>query len=229
MEALLRWNHPTRGLLAPSNFLAIAERSGLILPLGEWVLDRACEQMRFWQHAGVAPATIAVNVAAAQLKSGDEFIEAVTETLRKWDLAPSDLELDVTESMLAQVTLPQSRVLDRLWKLDVKIAVDDFGGRDSALEHLRTYRVARVKIPHSLVESASYHAGDAAMVNAIIAIAQELNIDVVGQGVETQAGEAFLMSAVCAPTKAQGFYYSEPVSATRATQILRSTPVVHTG
>ena len=145
MEALIRWRHPKRGLLLPGQFIEVAERTGTITSIGQWVLDTACRQMSAWRTAGVAPSTIAVNVSAVQLKAANEFVELVNASLKKWHLAPGDLELDVTESTLARVALAQNDVLERLQKMGVRIAIDDFGMEYSSLDYLKTYHVNRIK------------------------------------------------------------------------------------
>jgi diguanylate cyclase (GGDEF)-like protein len=220
MEALLRWNHPKRGLLMPGAFLAIAERTGAIAAIGQWVLDHACRQMSLWRKAGIAPLTIAVNISAAQIKAANEFVQHLCDTLEKWGLAPADLELDVTESMLARATFAQSDVLERLQKIGVKIAIDDFGTKYSTLDYLKTYRVNRLKIPQRLINAATQDAESAAMVRAIVGIARELNIEVIAQGVETEAQWTYL-TATSPVTKVQGYFYSEPVPANRAEELLR--------
>jgi diguanylate cyclase (GGDEF)-like protein/PAS domain S-box-containing protein len=220
MEALIRWNHPKRSLIMPRDFLPVVEKSPLIVTLGQWVLDHACEQMNAWRNAGVAPPILAVNLSLGQLRTGDEFVGFVTRTLTKWGLSPQDIELDVTESMLAHVTLHKNSVLDRLQRLGVKIAIDDFGAQYSSLDYLRTYRVSRVKIPRQLIDAAPLDPEASAMVRAIIGVARELDIDVIAQGVQTEAQRELLN---CAPstTKVQGFYYSAPVPAVQATELLR--------
>ena len=220
MEALIRWQHPTRGLLSPSAFLLVAERTGTIGAIGRWVLDHACEQMHRWRVAGCAPATLAVNISSTEIKAGDEFIEFVRTTLAKRGLAPQDLELDVTESMLARATLTQNDVLERLQQIGVKISIDDFGTKYSSLEYLRTYRVNRLKIPQLLTSTAAHDPESAAMVRAIVAIARELNIEVIAQGVETEREWTFL-TTTSPVSRVQGYYFSEPVSAERAEELLR--------
>ncbi|WP_082540572.1 EAL domain-containing protein [Pseudolabrys sp. Root1462] len=218
MEALIRWNHPTRGLLLPGQFIELAERTGTIVPIGHWVLDAACRQMSTWRAAGVAPQSIAVNVSAVQIKGATEFVELVTATLEKWHLAPSDLELDVTESTIARATLAQNDVLERLQKLGVKIAIDDFGMKYSSLDYLRTYHVNRIKVPQLLIDAASQDQDSAAMARAILGIARELNIEVIAEGVESEAQWLFLAKSPVA--KVQGYYYSKPVPAGDATNLL---------
>lgn len=220
MEALIRWNHPKRGLLKPGDFLPIVEKTPLAVTLGQWVLDHACKQMGAWREAGIAPQNLAVNLSLGQLQTGDNFVRSVTQTLTKWGLSPKDLELDVTESMLAHVTLHKNSVLDRLQALGVKIAIDDFGTQYSSLDYLKTYRVSRVKIPRPMLDDAMQDPGASAMVRAIIGIARELGIEVIAQGVETEEQRDLL---ICVPsaTKVQGFYYSAPVPAVHATELLQ--------
>jgi diguanylate cyclase (GGDEF)-like protein/PAS domain S-box-containing protein len=220
MEALIRWNHPKRGLLKPSDFLPIIEKTPLIVTLGQWVLDHACKQMNAWREAGIAPPILAINLSLKQLQTRDELVGSITQTLTKWGLSPKDLELDVTESMLAHVTLHKNSVLDRLQQLGVKIAIDDFGSQYSSLDYLKTYRVSRVKIPRVMIDASTQDPESSAMVRAIIGVARELGIEVIAQGVETEA-QRDLLSSVPSTTKVQGFYYSAPVRTGDATEMLR--------
>ena len=221
MEALIRWNHPKRGLLMPADFIPIIEKSDAIVALGQWVLDHACEQMSSWRNAGIAPVILAVNLSLGQLRTGDELIQFVTATLRKWGLTPKDLELDVTETMLAYATWAYIDVLERLQQLGVMIAIDDFGTQYSSLDYLKHYRVSRLKIPRAMITAAAQQdQRNAAMVRAIIGLARELDIEVMAQGVENEA-QRDLLTAAPSTTKVQGFYYSAPVPASGATQLLR--------
>jgi len=221
MEALIRWNHPKRGLLMPADFIPIIEKSDAIVALGQWVLDHACEQMSSWRNAGIAPVILAVNLSLGQLRTGDELIQFVTATLRKWGLTPKDLELDVTETMLAYATWAYIDVLERLQQLGVMIAIDDFGTQYSSLDYLKHYRVSRLKIPRAMITAAAQQdQRNAATVRAIIGLARELDIEVMAQGVENEA-QRDLLTAAPSTTKMQGFYYSAPVPASGATQLLR--------
>ncbi len=221
MEALIRWNHPKRGLLMPADFIPIMEKTDAILALGHWVLDHACEQMSSWRNAGIAPMVLAVNLSLGQLRTGDELIQSVTMTLAKWGLTPRDLELDVTESMLAYATWAYNDVLEQLQRLGVTIAIDDFGTQYSSLDYLKHYRVSRVKIPRAMIAAATQQDQEsAAMVRAIIGLTRELNIEVMAQGVENEA-QRDLLTAAPSTTKVQGFYYSAPIPAVHATELLR--------
>jgi diguanylate cyclase (GGDEF)-like protein/PAS domain S-box-containing protein len=220
MEALIRWNHPTRGLLLPRDFIPIVEKSGATLALGQWVLERACGQMAAWRKAGVAPDTLAINLSLGQLRSGDELVRAITSALEKWGLSPRDLEIDVTEQMLAHVTLTQNDVLEQLHRLGMKISIDEFGTQYSSLDYLKTYRVSSVKIPRTMLAAAAEDPDASAIVRAIVALARELGIEIVAQGIETEAQRA-LLSTTPTTTKVQGYYYSAPVRACEAKELLR--------
>ena len=163
---------------------------------------------------------LAVNLSLGQLRTGDELIQSVTMTLAKWGLTPKDLELDVTESMLAYATWAYNDVLERLQQLGVMIAIDDFGTQYSSLDYLKHYRVSRLKIPRAMITAATQQDQEnAAMVRAIIGLARELNIEVMAQGVENEA-QRDLLTAAPSTTKVQGFYYSAPVPASGATELL---------
>jgi len=219
METLLRWNHPTRGQLKPLEFLAIAEKTGSITAIGKWVLDTACGQMSDWRKAGIALPTISVNVSLVQIKNANEFFQTITGTLAKWDLASSRLELDVKESMLAYSTLANNDVLERLQKLGVRIAIDDFGTKFSSLDYLKSYHITRIKIPKEILDPDTEIAKGGAMLRAIASMAHEMDVEVIAQGVETEAEWSYLI-ATSPATNVQGYFYSEPVSAERAVHLL---------
>jgi diguanylate cyclase (GGDEF)-like protein/PAS domain S-box-containing protein len=220
MEALVRWNHPTRGLLAPGIFIPIAEKAGTIIALGHWVLDQACRQMSIWRNAGLALPVIAVNLSLLQLKCGQDLVRDVTQTIAKWGLVPSDLEFDVTEAMLAQLKWTHNDVLSQLRQLGVKIAIDDFGSEYSSFDYVRAYRVNHLKIAQSFVKRSTSDPECAATIRAIVNFAHDIGISVIAQGVETEQQRDLLISTD-AMTQAQGFHFSKAVSAERAGEILR--------
>jgi len=226
VEALLRWNHPTRGLLNASAFIAIAEKTGSIIALGRWVLNEACRQMREWRDVDLAPQVMAINLSLGQLKGGNELIRNVTEALAKWRLAASDLEFDVTEATLAQMTWTHSDVLPRLREMGVKIAIDDFGSEYSSFDYLQTYRVNHLKIAQSMLKKASDDPASAATIRAIINLAREAQIGVIVEGVETEAQHAFL-SSTGAATQAQGHYFSKAVDVAHASELLLQGAMGH--
>jgi len=220
MEALVRWNHPKRGLLNADVFIGIAEKTGSIVALGRWVLNEACRQMRLWRDQGMDAPVVAINLSLGQLKNGRELIRDVAEALAKWQLAPSDLEFDVTEATLAQMTWTHNDVLPQLRELGVRIAIDDFGTEYSSFEYLRAYRVNHLKIAQSMLKRAMNDPASAATIRAIVNLAREACIGIIVEGVETEAQRSFLNSTGPA-TLAQGYYFSEAVVADEAGKILR--------
>lgn len=228
MEALVRWRHPTRGVLQPRDFLRIAEGTGVIDDVGRWVLESACRQMAAWREEGLAPPVMAVNVSINQLKRGQEFVQELLAMLERHGMRPDELELDVTESMLAKVTLAQNDVLDRLADAGVRLALDDFGTEYSTFDYLRAYRVNHLKVARQFIETAAHDSTQAATVRAIIGAARELGIKVIAEGVETREQRSLLLS-IGRTTKGQGFYFSEPVRPDRATDLLRQGAIVRNG
>jgi diguanylate cyclase (GGDEF)-like protein/PAS domain S-box-containing protein len=228
MEALVRWNHPTRGLLAPAVFIPIAEKTGSIMALGHWVLDQACRQMSIWRKSGLTLPVIAINLSLFQLKSDRDLVRDVTETIAKWGLTPSDLEFDVTEATLAQLTWTQNEVLPQLRELGVKIAIDDFGSEYSSFDYVRAYRVNHLKIARSFINRSTTDPESAATIRAIVNFAREIGIAVIAQGVETEQ-QRDLLTSTDPMTQAQGFHFSKPVAGDRAGELLRQGRIANTG
>ena len=230
MEALVRWNHPTRGLLLPGAFIPIAEKTGTILALGRWVLDNACRQMKLWRDEGVAPPMVAINLSVFQLKSGQALVRDVLEFTAKWALTPSDLEFDVTEAMLAQLTGTHNDVLPQLRKLGVKVAIDNFGSEYSSFEYVRAYHVNHLKIAQSFISRSTDDPQSATTIRAIVNFARDVGIGIIAQGIETEQQRA-LLASIGSATQGQGFHFSEAVGAANATELLRQgrigpTPLV---
>jgi EAL domain-containing protein (putative c-di-GMP-specific phosphodiesterase class I) len=224
MEALVRWNHKTRGLLTPGAFIAIAEKTGAILPLGRWVFDEACWQFKSWHSQGIAPQVLSVNVSGVQFKGAAELEREVEQSLTRWDVDPANLELELTESVLMEVTQRHGNTLEKLRQLGIKIAIDDFGTGYSSLKYLTTYSVNRLKLAPEFVFRVTVDYRNAAVVRAAIRLANELGLDVIAEGVETEAQVRFLMGSGC--EQAQGFYFSPPVAAEKATELLRAGRLV---
>jgi diguanylate cyclase (GGDEF)-like protein/PAS domain S-box-containing protein len=227
MEALVRWNHPTRGLLAPGLFIPIAEKTGTIVALGHWVLNQACRQLSLWRSAGLTLPVIALNLSVFQLKSGQELVRDVTETIAKWGLTPSDLEFDVTEATLAQLTWTQNDVLPQLRQLGVKIAIDDFGSEYSSFDYVRAFRVNHLKIAQSFINRSTSDPESAATIRAIVNFAHDIGIVVIAQGVETEQ-QRDLLTSTDSLTQAQGFHFSKAVGAERASELLRQGRIATT-
>jgi diguanylate cyclase (GGDEF)-like protein/PAS domain S-box-containing protein len=221
MEALVRWNHPSRGQLSPGLFIPIAERTGVMVALGRWVLDQACCQLRNWRDQGLNLPLIGVNLSLCELKRGSELVRDVSATLAKWRLAPADLEVDVTEATLAQLTASQNEVLPELRKLGVKVAIDDFGSEYSSFDYVRAYQVNHLKISRVLISRSSSSTESAATIRAIVNFAHELGIVVIAQGVETEE-QRVLLTATDSQTQAQGFHFSRTLRSEAACDFLRS-------
>jgi len=219
LEALLRWNHPKRGRIPPLVFIPIAERSGQIQFLGQWVLDAACQQLRSWQDEGVAPDLVGVNFSAIHFKASTDLDGEVAASLDKWGIAPNLIEIELTETVLMDITQQHNDRFDRLRKLGVRIAIDDFGTGYSSLSYLANYPISRVKIAQELVAGVDADSRSAAVVRAAIGLAHELGIEVIAEGIETEGQEKFLLSAGCA--YGQGYRFSRPVAAAQATVLLR--------
>jgi diguanylate cyclase (GGDEF)-like protein/PAS domain S-box-containing protein len=209
VEALIRWQHPTRGLLGPHHFIPVAEETGLIHGIGEWVLRTACMQARAWMNAGHPPMRMAVNISAQQITS-DAIVAHVVSALRATGLDPSMLELEVTEGAL-QTGADAIEVLGRLKRLGVQLALDDFGTGYSGLSSLKLLPFDRLKIDRSFVRDLETDPSDRALVRAIIAMARSLKLDVVAEGVETEAQLAFLREHRC--DEIQGYLVAAPMPA----------------
>jgi diguanylate cyclase (GGDEF)-like protein/PAS domain S-box-containing protein len=224
MEALLRWNHPRRGLLLPKAFLAVAEKSGVMMRLGRWVLNQACHQMKLWGDAGIAPPQIAINLSLTQLMSSPELIQDVRDITTQWGLSPSVLEFDVTEAALGQATLASDDALGRLREIGARVAIDDFGTEYSSFTYPRALGVSHLKIARDYIARAVDRPEVAATVRAIIHLARELGIGVIAEGVETEQQRSLLVSTG-ATTKAQGNLFSVAVDAAHAGDMLREGAV----
>ncbi|MDO9387281.1 MAG: EAL domain-containing protein, partial [Thiobacillus sp.] len=221
VEALIRWQHPQRGLLEPAQFVPIAEDSGLILPIGRWVLREACLQARAWQDAGLSPITVAVNTSALEFRAGD-FLEYLRATLEESRLEPRYLELELTESVLMRDAKATGSVLHALADRGIKLAVDDFGTGYSSLSYLRQFPIDTLKIDQSFVSRMIHNPDDAAIVSAVISMAKALRLRVIAEGVETAEQLAFLLAQRC--DEGQGYFFGRPVAA-EALAILLQTGV----
>jgi diguanylate cyclase (GGDEF)-like protein/PAS domain S-box-containing protein len=207
-EALARWRHPTRGLLSPIHFIPVAEDSGLIQPLGNWVLREACTQAKHWRDAGLALPRIAVNISALEFRS-EGFLEGVFAILDETQLDPAALELELTESALMKHAESTNAILRALKDKGVTLAVDDFGTGYSSLSYLRKFPIDTLKIDQSFVRQISTEGDDTTMVTAILNMARSLRLRVVAEGVENEKELAFLTANNC--DVAQGYLFSRPL------------------
>ncbi|MGG4397196.1 bifunctional diguanylate cyclase/phosphodiesterase [Paenibacillus thiaminolyticus] len=217
MEALVRWNHPVRGMISPGEFIPIAEENGFIVALGTWVLEEACRQNKEWQQKGYPPIPVSVNLSVRQFEM-DNLSETVQEVLAKTGLNPAYLDLEITESMTMDVPRA-SPVLQQLKDMGVAISIDDFGTGYSSLHYLKNFPIHRLKIDRSFVRDLQQDPNDAAIVSAIIALGHNMNMQVIAEGVETEEQLLFLQKHNC--DEIQGFYFSPPLSCQRFEQLFR--------
>jgi len=210
VEALIRWRHPKRRLIRPSRFISIAEETGLIVPIGNWVLREGCRQAKAWQIAGLAPMNIAVNISAVELRAKD-FVAGVRVILAETGLAARCLELEITETFLMQDVASTGLVLQELKDMGIQLALDDFGTGYSSLSHLKRFPIDTLKIDHSFVQDLTTDRGDASIVSTMVNMGKSLRMGVVAEGVETHEQCIFLKEQHC--PEAQGFYFHEPMVA----------------
>ncbi|MEO6958439.1 MAG: bifunctional diguanylate cyclase/phosphodiesterase, partial [Burkholderiaceae bacterium] len=209
-EALVRWVHPARGLIAPDDFIPLAEKTGLILPIGEWVLDQACRQIKQWHLAGHPDWSMAVNLSALQF-SHVSLIQTVCDTLQRHALDPRCLTLEVTESVAMRDADASLSILQQLHDIGVRISIDDFGTGYSSLLYLKRLPASELKIDRGFVRDLARDTEDAAIVSAIVALGQTLNLDIVAEGVETAEQQSFLTALGC--DSLQGFLLGHPMPA----------------
>jgi EAL domain-containing protein (putative c-di-GMP-specific phosphodiesterase class I) len=221
-EALVRWNHPERGLVPPNEFIPLAEEIGLISQLGEWVLMQACMQNRIWQNAGLPPLKVSVNLSPMQLDPDSAITDAVKQALRSTGLEPRWLELEITESSLMQNVESTLTKLEEIRNAGVSISIDDFGTGYSSLSYLRRLPVSGLKIDQSFIRDITASRDDEAIVAATIALAHTMNLTVVAEGVTTEEQIRFLHANEC--DEVQGFLFGAAVPPEELAQLLRHAP-----
>ena len=218
MEALLRWQSPELGLVSPAGFIPLAEETGLIVPIGEWVMKTACAQNRAWQAAGLSPLTMAVNLSPRQFRQ-EGLAETVARILRETGLEPRYLELEIVESLIMHDVQSATLILKKLKELGVQLTMDDFGTGYSSLSYLKQFPFDKMKIDQSFVREITSDPDSATIVRTIIAMAHSLNLRAVAEGVETEGQLSYLRSHGC--EEMQGFYFSRPVPSGAFEQLLR--------
>jgi diguanylate cyclase (GGDEF)-like protein/PAS domain S-box-containing protein len=226
LEALVRWNHPTRGIIGPGRFIPVAERNGVIVPLGRWVMREACRQIKLWLGSGITPPVIAINLSGVQFKNAARLEKDIAAALTESGLPARVLELELTESVLMETSRDNNDLLLRLRKGGHRIAIDDFGSGYSSLGYLRRFPVDRIKIAQTFVADIGAVSGDDAIVRAALGLARELDIQVVLEGVETAAQIALLKT--WGAQIVQGHYFARALPVPDVTALLRVGKVTPT-
>jgi diguanylate cyclase (GGDEF)-like protein/PAS domain S-box-containing protein len=225
VEALIRWHHPTKGILLPIDFIPFAEATGLIIPMGEWVLRTACRQNKEWQSKGYPPIKVAVNMSAQQFKQRPSIDVTIDTILKETGLEGQYLEIELTESMIVN-NLETINILKKIKELGVHIALDDFGSGSTTLNYLRMIPVDHVKIDRSFIQNIQENRNNDAMIKAIISMANSLNLDVLAEGVESAQQLEFLKENNC--KEAQGFYFRKPMKTEDLEEYLKTEATTKT-
>jgi diguanylate cyclase (GGDEF)-like protein len=210
LEALIRWKHPTQGIVSPGEFIPLAEETGLILPIGEWVLRKVCGQIARWRKTEGSAPIVAVNVSGQQLRQ-NSFPKIVKRILGEFGLPPDCIELEITESVLMENIEQANEVLSELREAGLRLSLDDFGTGYSSLSYLHRFPISKLKVDKSFVQRLGFDAGSSKIVKAIFQLARGLGLDVVAEGVETDQAAVRLKEMGC--TLVQGFYFSKPIAA----------------
>jgi EAL domain-containing protein (putative c-di-GMP-specific phosphodiesterase class I) len=215
VEALIRWHHPEWGVISPVEFIPIAEETGLILQIGEWVLHGACLQNKMWQKAGYPSIRMSVNISSRQFQQSD-LVQMVSGILEKTKLHPNDLELELTESIIQDSKYAVSK-MEQLKSMGIHLSIDDFGTGYSSLSYLKTFPINTLKIDRSFTKNIYSDPKDASLVETIINMAHNLDLKVIAEGVETKEQLQFLKQRQC--NEAQGYFFSRPISAQEVSSI----------
>jgi EAL domain-containing protein (putative c-di-GMP-specific phosphodiesterase class I) len=219
MEALIRWQHPDLGMVSPVQFIPLAEETGLIVPIGKWVLKTACLQNQAWQKEGLPPLSVAVNLSARQF-ADENLLADVTSILKETGMNAAFLELEITESMIMHNVDKAVQTLTKLKTLGIRLSIDDFGTGYSSLSNLKRFPIDTLKIDRSFIRDLPGDSEDKAITRAIIAMGKSLNMTLIAEGVETQEQAEFLRAHAC--DQFQGYYFSRPVDKDKFAELLRS-------
>jgi EAL domain-containing protein (putative c-di-GMP-specific phosphodiesterase class I) len=217
-EALIRWENAEYGLLSPTQFVPMAEENGLIIPIGEWVLENICKQLNIWKNDGIDPEPVAINISARQLEQKN-FVHSITSILDKRNIENELLEIELTESILLKNSLKNSKKLSKLREKGMKVSIDDFGTGYSSLSYLSNFPFDKLKIDQSFIRDITTDKAAAALATSIISMAHSLGVRVIAEGVETEAQLDFLKTYHC--DEIQGYYFSKPINADEFTSLLK--------
>ncbi|PKM33287.1 MAG: diguanylate cyclase, partial [Gammaproteobacteria bacterium HGW-Gammaproteobacteria-10] len=217
VEALIRWQSPELGLVSPGEFIPLLEETGLIVPVGEWVIETACRQMKEWLDAGYPAMTMAVNLSARQFHQAD-LVERIAQILQELDLPPELLELELTESMVMESVDSAVEILHKLKRMGVKVAIDDFGTGVSSLGYLKHFPIDTLKISHDFVLNLPRDSVDASIASAVINLARNMQLSSVAEGVENSEQMDFLRNHDC--ERLQGYLFSRPIPAEKMSELL---------
>jgi EAL domain-containing protein (putative c-di-GMP-specific phosphodiesterase class I) len=219
VEALLRWRHPDLGLVSPAQFIPLAEETGLIVPIGKWVLNTACAQSMAWRRAGLPAVCMAVNLSPRQF-ADENLLNDLAAALAETGLEPGLLELEITESMVMGNVDRAAKQLAAIKHMGVRLAIDDFGTGYSSLAQIKRFPIDTIKVDRSFIREIPQDAEDKAITKAIIAMGKTLSLTVVAEGVETEAQERFLREHAC--NEMQGYYFSKPAAPEKFAELLRT-------
>jgi EAL domain-containing protein (putative c-di-GMP-specific phosphodiesterase class I) len=219
VEALVRWQHPDLGMVPPAQFIPLAEETGLIVPLGKWVLVTACAQSVAWLREGLPPLCMAVNLSARQF-ADEDLIKDIAAALESTGMKPELLELELTENYVTQNPERAGRLLAEIKKMGVRLAIDDFGVGYSSLTLLKRFPIDTLKVDRSFIRDLPQNVEDKALTEAIIAMGKSLNLTVVAEGVETQEQQTFLRDRAC--DEMQGYFFSKPIPSGEFAELLRT-------
>jgi predicted signal transduction protein with EAL and GGDEF domain len=222
-EALIRWIHPQLGFVSPAEFIPLAEETGLMLPIGQWVIETACAQLKAWQQdALMRELVLSVNVSARQFHQAD-FVSQVTEVIRRYDIDAALLKFELTESMLVENIEDTIATMNTLQTLGIQFSLDDFGTGYSSLQYLKRLPLNQLKIDQSFVRDLTQDGNDRAIVRTIIAMANSLNLDIIAEGVETEEQRRMLEGKGC--RNFQGYLFSKPVPIEQFESMMRNNPL----
>lgn len=221
-EALIRWNHPDKGLIKPNDFIYLAEETGMIVPIGKWVLKTACLQLKEWSDQGYHDINMAVNLSARQFKDQD-FVKMVYDIIEETGVNPKRLELEITETVALEDLEYTIHTIKELKNIGIRFSLDDFGTGYSSMSYLRRLPISSLKIDKSFLDTVTEEDGDQKIIQAIICLANNLNLHVIAEGVERSEQEQFLQESSC--NMAQGFLYSKPVPKEMAAEFLSNISV----